>query len=183
MNIFLTGFRGSGKTVVGRKLAGSLGLKFIDTDEEIERSAGKSIARIFATKGEAHFRKSEKEQVLKACRLDRHVIAVGGGAVENGELAAAMQEAGLVILLTAPASVLYERINRDENSLSRRPALTEKEGLAEVEELLSRRKDAYHGTAHLKIETATLTPAEVAGVIVDNIKNSRWDSNFSQIIT
>lgn len=183
MNIILTGSRGSGKTVIGRELASSLGLKFIDTDDEIERNTGKSIARIFETGGEARFRELEREQVLKVCRLDRHVIAVGGGAVENAELAAAMQETGVVILLTAPASVLYERIKLDKNTLSRRPSLTEKEGLAEVEELLERRKNAYHGTAHLKVETASLTPAEVAGVILDNIKNSRWGSNFSNIIT
>jgi shikimate kinase len=183
MNIVLIGFRGSGKSAAGRELARRLSMQFIDTDDEVERRAGKTIAEIFETEGEARFRELEREEVLKACLRDRCVIAAGGGAVENPELAAAMKEAGLVILLSAPAEVLYERTARDEKTASRRPALTENAGLAEVKELLGRRRAAYCDTAHLEIDTAGLKPSEVAEAIVAKLRSGELPKKFSQIIT
>jgi shikimate kinase len=168
-NIVLIGFRGSGKTTVGRELAGRLGLEFIDTDEEIERAAGKTVAGIFEEEGEPGFRKREREEVLRACSLRGHVIAVGGGAVENGELAAAMKGAGTVVLLSAPAAVLHGRMALDGTSPSRRPALTSSGGLEEVEELLERRREAYHGTADFEIDTEGLSPSEVAERIMARV--------------
>jgi shikimate kinase len=172
MNVILIGFRGSGKSTVGRALAMRLGLEFVDTDEEVERRSGKTIARIFEKEGEAAFRKLEKEEVLRACRGDGSVIAVGGGAVENPELASEMRETGLVVLLSAPAGVLYERIERDSTSGSRRPPLTQSGGLEEVRELLARRHDAYHDTAHLEFDTSAVEPGAVADGIAAEYRKS-----------
>ena len=82
-NIVLIGYRGSGKTSVGRLLADRLGWAFVDTDDLIESQAGTSIADIFATEGEAGFRAREREAIAKATQDARRVIAVGGGAVTD----------------------------------------------------------------------------------------------------
>lgn len=179
MNIILIGFRGSGKSCVGRELAARLRLSFVDTDKEVERLAGKTIAEIFESEGEARFREFEKQAMLEACRRQRQVIAVGGGAVENGELAAAMKRAGVVVLLTAPAEVLHERIERDEKTPMSRPALTGSTGLTEVKKLLTRRHKAYHSTADLTIDTTTLTPAELAQELENELKKGAASKRIS----
>lgn len=183
MNLVLIGFRGSGKTTVGRELARHLGLRFIDTDNEIERKAGKTIARIFKDEGEAGFRELEKKEVLNACGLQRCVISAGGGATENPELAAAMKKTGLVILLSASPEILYARTEQDGSSASRRPALTESGGLAEVKELLARRRTAYLNTAHLEVDTTSIEPSEVADRIVAELRGGEFADRFSQIVT
>ncbi|HYE99476.1 MAG TPA: shikimate kinase [Planctomycetota bacterium] len=81
MNVILIGFRGSGKTTVGRALAERLKREFIDCDEYIERRTQLSIAEIFSRHGESHFRTLESEALAELSALDGKVIATGGGAV------------------------------------------------------------------------------------------------------
>src|SRR4051794_9271902 len=85
MSIVLIGYRGSGKTTIGRKLADRLWQTFVDTDERIVARAGKSIREIFDQHGEAHFRQIEREVVGEAAKLVDHVIALGGGAPAHAE--------------------------------------------------------------------------------------------------
>ena len=179
MNIILIGFRGSGKSVIGRELALRLALPFVDTDDEVERAAGRTIAEIFASDGEAAFRKLEVEAVLAACSRDNHVIAVGGGAVENAVLAAAMRQCGAVVFLNAPAEVLHERIEADSATEVRRPALTATGGLAGVEEVLARRLPLYRETAHLEIDTSDADPQALAKEIEAKLKDCGFPDNFS----
>lgn len=160
-----------------------MGLEFLDTDEEVERASGISIADIFRDEGEAGFRHRETEEVLKACGRKRCVIAVGGGAVENPELAQALKNTGVVVLLTAPAEMLHERIAGDASSASRRPALTNGAGLAEVKKVLARRHDAYHSTAHITVDTAGLEPAAVADRIIGELEGDKYGPIFSRIIS
>ncbi len=179
MNIILIGFRGSGKSVAGRALAQRLALPFVDTDEEVELAAGRTIAEIFETDSEAAFRELERNAVLEACGLYGTVISVGGGAVENEELAGAMRRSGAVVFLSAPAEVLHGRIEADAATTARRPALTGKSGLAEVEEVLARRLPIYRATAHLEIDTAGRDPQAVAGEIEALLRGSGFPNNFS----
>jgi shikimate kinase len=182
VNIILIGFRGSGKSTVGMKLAGLLGLGFVDTDEEIQRTCGKTISQIFSDEGEERFRELERTEVLKACKGRKSVVAVGGGAVQNPELARAVRRAGIVILLNAPAEVLHERISGDSKSSSRRPALTEAGGLDEVRNLLARRRPAYERTAHIEIDTSGLKTSEVAEEIRERLRGPDFAGIFSKII-
>ncbi len=81
MNIVLIGFRGTGKSTVGKLLANRLKRDFIDTDEYIERTTGKTIKDIFEGEGEEGFRKTEAETVAKLSKMDNKIIAAGGGVV------------------------------------------------------------------------------------------------------
>src|SRR5688572_30506661 len=85
MNLFLIGYRGSGKTTVARALGELLRWPWLDADVELERRAGKSIQQIFADDGEGAFRDLESAVVADLARLDRHVLALGGGAVMRDE--------------------------------------------------------------------------------------------------
>ena len=85
MNLYLIGYRGSGKTTVAAELARLLGWKWLDADDEIERRAGKSIKEIFATWGEPAFRDLEVAVIADLSKLTSHVIALGGGAVLREE--------------------------------------------------------------------------------------------------
>ena len=77
----LMGYRGSGKSTIGARLADRLWLKFVDTDDLVVKKAGKSIAEIFAADGEARFREIEIEAVREALAMEEHVVSLGGGAV------------------------------------------------------------------------------------------------------
>ena len=80
MKIFLIGFMGSGKSMLGKSLASSTGFLFADLDKVIETDAGKSISEIFKNDGEEPFRVLEHEALLKIINtLKDAVIAVGGG--------------------------------------------------------------------------------------------------------
>src|SRR5437667_9810694 len=80
MNVILIGFRGSGKSTVGKVLAERLGLEFIDCDARIEAQAGVTIREIFEKHGETHFRTLESQTLTELAKLDGKVIATGGGA-------------------------------------------------------------------------------------------------------
>src|SRR5690349_16434738 len=94
MSIVLIGYRGSGKTTVGRKLADRLWQKLVDTDELVVAKAGKTIKEIFEKDGEARFRDLESEVVKEVAKLPDAVISVGGGAVMREENRAALNEGG-----------------------------------------------------------------------------------------
>src|SRR5262245_10307958 len=102
-NVFLVGFMASGKSTVGRRLARLLDRRFVDTDAEIERAAGRSIRSIFARQGEKAFRRMEERAVTSASRLKDAVVAVGGGAVLHPASVARMRRSGRVIYLAVSA--------------------------------------------------------------------------------
>src|ERR1700752_1096640 len=110
--IVLTGFMGSGKSEVGRRLARRLGRAFIDTDELIEAHAGKSVASIFADDGEAAFRRLERDAVADAARRGEAVVALGGGAVLDPANVTVLRAAGVVICLTARPDAILARVGR-----------------------------------------------------------------------
>jgi shikimate kinase len=91
MNLTLVGYRATGKTSLARRLAARLGWQWIDADVEVERRAGKSIARIFAEQGEPAFRDLEAEVTADLLRGDRLVLASGGGAPIRAETREAMR--------------------------------------------------------------------------------------------
>jgi shikimate kinase len=160
------GYRGSGKTSVGRELARALGCGFADTDRLVEEEAGKSIARLFAEDGEAAFRARESaalDAVLRRARAgERLVVATGGGVVLAARNTAAMREAGTVVWLSAPAVVLGARIAADPGSASSRPALRGATATGEVEAVLKEREPLYRAAAHLEVSTAGLRDEEAA---------------------
>ena len=164
-NVILIGYRGSGKSTVGRLLAEQLGWTFVDTDALIESQAGSTIADVFATEGEAGFRAREGEAIVQITQDIRQVIAVGGGAVTDRRNVERLRGAGKVIWLTAPPEVLWQRISRDERSGTTRPDLTPAGGLDEVRAVLAGRQDIYRAAASLTFNTEHHEPPALVSAI------------------
>ena len=164
MKVVLIGFRGTGKTSVGRILADRLGLPFYDTDALVEQLAGMPIPEIFRALGEAHFRALERE-VVASLRDTEGVTGTGGGVVCDPTNVADLRRHGRVFLLTAPPGVIHERIAGSD-----RPGLTGLPPEEEISTLLLWRKGAYLGAADACIDTANRTPAGVAGTILGQLR-------------
>jgi len=165
--VVLIGLRCSGKTTVGRAVAGKLGWDFVDADEELVRRAGRTIADIFAADGEPAFRALEKEALADLCGRRNVVIATGGGAVLDPENVRVMREGGLVVHLDAPTDVLWERMQTDPATGEQRPALTDLEGRAEMEAVGGKRAALYEAARHVRIDTEELDAESAARAIVE----------------
>jgi shikimate kinase len=166
MHLTLIGYRATGKTTLARLLAQRLGWDWIDADVEIERRAGKSIARIFAEQGEPAFRDLEAEAIADLCRRDRLVLAAGGGAPLRPESRRAMRDDGKVVWLMAQPQTILARMSGDATTTTRRPDLTDKGPLEEIIHLLAVRTPIYQEVAHLAVDTEGKTPDELADEIV-----------------
>lgn len=159
MSIVLIGYRGSGKTSLGRKLADRLWQPFVDSDEEIVKRAGKSIREIFEQHGEPTFRDLETAVVKDLATRAEHVIALGGGAILRLENRAAIKEGGhKVIYLRCDAAELHKRIHADAATAANRPSLTHLGGgLAEIEKLLADREPIYRETMTAELDVTNLS--------------------------
>jgi shikimate kinase len=162
VNIFLIGYRGSGKTTVARALAGLLGWSWLDADAELERRAGKSIRQIFEDSGEGAFRDLESAVVADLARLDRHVLALGGGAVLRDENRQAISGRGKVVWLRARPETLAARIAADPTTAARRPNLTNQGGLDEIRRLVAEREPIYQACADLALDADADSPENMA---------------------
>ncbi|MEZ6047329.1 MAG: shikimate kinase [Planctomycetaceae bacterium] len=158
----MIGYRGCGKTSVARLLAEKLGWDWIDADVEIEKTAGKTIAEIFQDDGEPCFRDWEQKVIQQLLERSNLVLASGGGSVMNAETRQAMQQAGSVVWLKAPATLLAARIEADALSRSQRPSLTGKSIGDEVADVLKIREPVYEQAASLIIDTEQLSIDEVS---------------------
>lgn len=165
MNLLLIGYRGAGKTTVGNLLAQRLGWRFVDTDALVVEKAGKSIAEIFATEGEAGFRQRERTALQSLRKFDRQVISLGGGTATDPENHNLIRRLGKSVWLRAPAVVLWSRISKDANSAANRPSLTPVGGLQEIEAVLAKREPIYEAIADHIVDTFTMNPAQVAEAI------------------
>ena len=166
MNIVLIGYRCSGKTSVGRTLAGKLGRDFLDTDALIEEKAGYSIEMIVAREGWEHFRALEKRVVGEVSRRENLVIATGGGVVMDQENVENLRRNGYIIWLKGNAEVLEWRMNREERSGNTRPSLTGTDPLEEIKQVLKVRTPFYEQAGNLIVDTSTLSVAEVVDSII-----------------
>lgn len=162
MSVFLIGYRGSGKTTVGRRLADRLWQPFLDSDALIVRAAGRSIREIFEAEGEAGFRDREATVVVELAAMSDHVISLGGGAVLRDENRKALREGRhKVVYLKCEPAELVKRIDADPETAANRPSLTGLgRGLAEVEALLAKREPLYREAMTSELDVTRLTPEE-----------------------
>jgi len=172
-HVVLIGFRGSGKSTVGPLLAARLVVPFIDTDEQVEQAAGKTISEIFHADGEPAFRDHERKIIVRACRREPHVIAVGGGAVMDDGNVDALRQAGAIVWLTASSMTLRRRIAADPTSRSGRPDLTPGGGPADVGRLLRARRRRYRQIADHRLDTTGIEPSTAADRIVMWLRRGR----------
>ena len=170
MILLLIGYRATGKTTLARLLAGRLNWNWLDSDVEIERRAGKAIARIFAEDGEPAFRDLEAQVIADLCGRRNLVLATGGGAPLREESRQAMRAGGKVVWLTARPETILARMTGDSTTAARRPNLTDRDPLAEIVYLLSVREPIYRQTADLVVDTEGRTLEEIAEEIMKYAK-------------
>ena len=152
-NIILTGFMGTGKTTLGRLLAKQIGYEFIDTDAQIEKQIGQTIADLFQTQGEAAFRKLEAKLVKELAQQEGLVIATGGGLILDPKNVAVLRRTGQIICLTATPGEILTRVAKQQDV---RPLLQEKDPRAKIIELLQQRTSVYQQFPQLSTSKQTL---------------------------
>lgn len=154
-HLFLTGFRGTGKTTVGQLLAAKLQRPFIDLDHQIERVTKKNVRSIFADVGEEGFREIEANCLASVVVNAPAVISLGGGAVLRESNRKIIQQTGICIWLKATAENILSRLADDQRSPDQRPALTTLPPLDEIKHLLEVRDAAYRSVASAAFDTDT----------------------------
>jgi shikimate kinase len=162
MSIVLLGYRGCGKTSIGRKLADRLWQPFVDTDDLVVKKAGKSIKDIFEQDGEERFRQLETEAIKDAAKLDEHVIALGGGGATRQENVKILRDAGhkMIYLRCEPAE-LFRRIQLDPNTGITRPPLTSRGGgIEEIAAVMAEREPAYRAASQAELDVTHLSVDE-----------------------
>lgn len=167
MNVVLVGYRGTGKSAVGRMVARRLGLRVVSLDAELQRKAGQSIPDLVQQVGWPGFRDLEQEIVATFAAQDGQVIDCGGGVVEREANFAPLRAAGPVVWLRASTATIVSRIQGD----TQRPSLTgEKSFTDEVDEVLQRRTPLYRRIAHLEVGTDGRAISDIAAEIVQRVQ-------------
>jgi shikimate kinase len=168
MNIMLIGYRGSGKTTVGRMLADRLGYGFFDNDDQITKTAGQTIKEIFEKHGQEHFRQLETRALAHIAGLDKHVISLGGGVILREVNRHRITGGGHhVIYLHADPEELFRRIRSDPATAANRPNLTSLVGgLDEIRSVLAEREPIYRQVMTLELDVTKLSTQQVVAAIV-----------------
>jgi len=166
-NIIITGFMGTGKSVVAKELARKLKMEFTDMDRIIEERLGMSIADVFAGQGEKYFREQENKLVKELSEKENTVIATGGGTLLSSDNARILGQKGQIICLYADSQTIYNRVNKKNN----RPLLKRENVLSEINRLLEERKEAYNNFT-IKIDTTNLNVQEVADKIITLLRRA-----------
>ena len=167
-NIILTGFSGTGKSLVAKEIAQRLNWGFVDTDVEIVKLAGKPISEIFQQDGESKFRELERQVIEKTCQQKRLVIAIGGGAIislRNYELLA---KSGFIFCLEAKPETIHQRLFQNGTYDSRaevRPLLAEENPMESIRQLKISRQP-YYANVDWTIHTDILNISQVAREVI-----------------
>ncbi|MBI1247433.1 shikimate kinase [bacterium] len=172
MNLALIGYRGTGKSHAGRLLAERLAWPMIDADIWVEQQAGRSIAEIFAAEGETGFRDRESQALVKLTEASGQILSLGGGVILRAENRQRIAERCFTVWLTASATEIARRLARDDQTQTRRPSLTGKPTLHEIEEVLTARLPLYRESANITIDTEGKSPEEVVQSILAQLPSS-----------
>ena len=148
-NIILIGPMGSGKTSTGRMLAKEMGYAFADTDEEVTKRTGVSIAYIFDVEGEEGFRKRECLALKECLNGNNTVVSTGGGIVLSKENRDLLQVRGTVVYLQTSIRTQVKRTASTNN----RPLLQNKDPEETLEKLMLTRAPLYEEIADITITT------------------------------
>ncbi len=166
MNIVLIGYRGMGKSTVGKVLAARLGWPLVSTDAEIVRRAGRSVSEIVAQHGWEYFRDFESTVCQEFSAQDRLIIDTGGGAILRQENVACLKKNGMLFWLTASVATIASRIGRD----TQRPSLTgTKSFVEEIEEVLAVRTPKYREAADHIVPTDGCTINQIVETILSSV--------------
>ncbi len=159
--LVLVGPPGSGKTTIGTAIAARLGLPMHDTDSAVERTAGRPVAEIFTTEGEAVFRRLEEQAVLTALATETGVVSLGGGAVLSARTRSAL--AGHVVVFLAVG--MADGVRRTGLGTAR-PLLAGLHPRATFQALLEARLPLYREVATVEVRTDGRSPSEVVEAVL-----------------
>jgi shikimate kinase len=162
VNLYLVGYRCTGKTSVGRLLSAALDWTFVDMDHELVAEAGIPIEDIVDSRGWKYFREREAQLLERLSQATKQVISTGGGVVTVPENIAMMRGSGKVVWLHASPATIAERMEVDRNTARQRPPLHGNDSLAEIEEVFAERLPLYDEAMHLQVETDDLSLEEVS---------------------
>lgn len=161
-NLYLIGYRASGKSTVAPLLANRLSLALVDTDRLIEAELSEPIATFFASHGEPAFREIESRIVLDLSQRHHQVISLGGGSVMAHANQEAIRRSGKVVWLECPPAILAQRLMKDQNQGALRPSLTGLGVTQEIESVLKQREGVYRGLADLVVDVGSKSPDQIA---------------------
>jgi shikimate kinase len=166
-NLVLIGYRATGKTSVGARLAEVLQRPFVDLDQVLVREAGRAIADIVAQGGWAEFRRLEKELVARYRDARGLVLATGGGVVLDPNNVAALRENGIIIWLRAEPAVIQARLAQDQPRDANRPSLTGGDTIREVAAVVEERAPLYLAAAQISIDTTHRSVGQVVKLVLE----------------
>jgi shikimate kinase len=164
-SVVLVGMMGAGKSSVGRRLAGRLGVPFVDADIEIEKAAGMTITEIFAAHGEPYFRSGETRVIARLLDSGPQVLATGGGAFMNADTRANIRAKGVSVWLRATLEVLSRRIKRRSD----RPLLTTADPVETLRRLMDERYPVY-AEADLTVESRDVPHEAIVDEIIGGLR-------------
>ena len=153
---------GSGKSTVGRQLARQLGLRFLDSDSQIEQRIDMSIRAFFEANGEAAFRAIEQDVIDELTQQTGCVLATGGGAVLSPSNRNALHSRTHVVYLRSTAEQLFRRLRHD----TQRPLLQVADPLSRLRDLYRERDPLYRRTAHFVVEAARPSAHSLTGMVL-----------------
>ena len=168
-NVFLIGYRCTGKSTTGKLLASRLDRSFADTDSLLVAEKQTSIKEIVERWGWETFRRFEHEIVKRVCDRNHQVVATGGGVVLSDDNVKLMKESGKLIWLRATAETISRRMAQDVGTEAFRPALTEKDSIAEVEETLLERESCYQRAMDFSVDTDNRQIEEVCDAVIRHL--------------
>ncbi len=171
--VVLVGLMGAGKSSVGKRLAENLGLRFVDSDAEIELAAGMSIPEIFATYGETYFRDGERRVLARLLNEPPCILATGGGAFMNAENRRLIREKAISVWIKADLETLWNRVQGKPG----RPLLAQANAKQVLADLLAKRYPVY-GEADIVIESTKENPHME---VVEAIKQALVEKDFLEI--
>lgn len=165
-HLLLVGYRGSGKSSVGRQIGEILGLSNIDSDDWIEKEAGKSIREIFTEFGEQYFRDLEAKAIEQIVQLPiAAIVSLGGGVVLRESNRRLIAVHGRTVWLKASANLIAERLANDLSTAERRPALTQLTNFDEIVSLLEVREPLYQSVANFIVTTDHRSVYDIAAEV------------------
>lgn len=175
-NLILIGFSFTGKSAAGKEAAARLNWRFVDTDEEVSRVAGKPVPDIFAQDGEARFREIEREVLERVCGKTRTVVSTGGGAVLDERNRAAIRRGGVAIRLEATPETIHDRLRSEAERSSNpvvRPLLSGDDPLQRIRSLKAFRQPFYEAASDWAVSTDSLTLSQVCDRVVEAYRRGR----------
>jgi shikimate kinase len=172
-NLFLIGYRCTGKSSVGKMLAARLKRSFVDTDALLVAERQTSIKEIVESGGWKEFRKLEHAVVKRVCSRSGQVVATGGGVVLNDVNTGLMKDGGMIVWLQAEPETIIGRIMQDKASAAYRPALTRQDLVTEIKETLAAREPVYRKAMDFHIKTDARSIDEICDRILRKFSDSQ----------